>query len=412
MPPNTAAPDIQWTEEQLAALERIDEWYRSGEPFFSLTGPAGVGKSTLLREVVRRFPTAGLTAMTGKAALRLSDCAGRSATTLHAALYFPPKPGDEVKFCRLRPPPCRFIVVDESSMMTPSVFAHLKVWDEGMRFLLVGDSYQLPPVITGEELKQFGEDYSVFTYVDGAVLKTVMRNAGGILHAATHVRERGDVYRKSVDNYQYVSSPDPLRQAVHEYCADPEDRLLITWRNATRMAANRLIRAQLGHDGPLPDVGEPVLIKRNGQGFLNGEIVTCGGFESGPMIGSVRTLWMWAGASRILVSFEGGNPDRGGEPFDGQMPWIVDWKAYHIDLQRTGHPEPTPITWGYCLTAHSAQGSEARRVTVFLERDDSRSSHFRKQTTLPTGEKAVFSSRWLYTSITRGKKHALMLEGR
>jgi len=407
--------DFQWTDEQFVALDEIDAWRVGNKAIFALTGPAGTGKSTLLREVVRRYPSTTFTAMTGKAALRLSQATGCSASTLHSALYYPPKPGEDLRFVRLREPPSKFVAIDESSQITPQIFRDLKQWvAKGAKILFVGDSYQLPPVITGKELQEFGEDYSVFAQVPGTALKTVMRNAGGVLRAATRVRETGEICAESDEGYQHVKSSSPIERAVEDYLADREDHLLITWKNAVRMSANRMIRERLGHEGPLPDDGEPVLIKKNGQGFLNGEIVECGGFEMGPRIGSIQTLRMRIGIGgnqTILVSHEGSDESKGGEPFDGAMPWIRDWKAYHIDLRKGLYPEPSPVTFGYCHTCHSAQGSQARRTTVFLCRGDDRSRNFRKSTTLPSGDAVKFSTRWIYTAITRSTQQTTLIVG-
>lgn len=416
--PPAPAPEIEYTEEQEAALEEIDEWWELGNNFFALTGPAGTGKSTLMREIARRHFSMTLTAMTGKAALRLGQLAG-NASTLHSKMYYPPNPGEAMRFVRLREPPSAGIVVDETSMMGPAVFKDLCGW--GPRALLVGDPFQLPAVITGKELQEYGEDWSVFSKVRSAKLITVMRNAGGILRAATRVRESGEICRESIPDdeggYFFVRTNEALQRAVEDYCADMEDHFLITWKNATRMAANRMVRKLLGREGPLPDDGEPVLIKKNGEGFLNGEIVICRGFETGPQIGSLRTLWMSIDQGifppkKLLVSADGGSPSKGGEFFDGGMPWIEDWKKYHIDLRKGFLPEPAPISWGYCVTCHAAQGSEARRVTVFLERSDERNQNFRKLTTLPDGTQAPFAARWAYTALTRGKKSATMIVGR
>lgn len=435
LPPSLPAPTIVWTGEQEVALAGVAEWKRGGVAerervglfsddevdldgsFFALTGPAGSGKSTLVREIVDRFPDARLTAMTGKAALRLSQCAGRGATTLHSQLYYPPQPGEDVRFTRLRAPESSLIVVDEASMMGGNVFADCQRWAaQGVRFLFIGDSYQLPPVITGDEAKKYGEDYSVFSRVNGAQLQTVMRSAGGVLQASKHVRETGELCRQTISEgnslYEYARERAPLERAVNDYLVDRNDHLLITWKNSTRMQANNAIRKQLGHDGPLPDDGEPVLIKKNGQSLMNGEVVTCSGWDDGPVIGDLRTLWMTIrGGLRVLVTVDGGDREKGGEFFDGQQPWVADWRKYHTELRKGMWPEPIPVTWAYCLTAHSAQGSEARRVTVFLNREDLTSKYFRKPTTLPSGEQVEFKSRWVYTAVTRSKKHTTMIVG-
>lgn len=422
-PPPPRVPEFEWTPEQYKALEEIEEWQRdhsrSSSPFLALTGPSGSGKTSLVREIVNRHPEAILTAMTGKAAMRLAQLTERDASTLHSKLYWPPKPGEDLRFTRLRDAPGPLVVVDESSMASPSIYEHLKSWAAGdTKILLVGDSYQLPPVITGKELQQHGEDFSIFQHVSGPALETVMRNAGGVLRAATQVRETGEICEQSDldeagNGYEYVRHKSPIEYAVDEYLNDRDDHLLITWRNAIRMQTNRAVRQKLGHEGPLPDEGEPVLIKRNGQGRLNGEIVICSGFTDGPVLGGLRTLWMEVTCGpRLLVSVDGGSEEKGGEWFDGNAPWVRDWKAFHIDLTKAMLPEPAPITWAYCLTCHSAQGSEARRATVFLCRGDERSSHFRKPTTLPDGSTTTMAARWIYTSTTRSTHRTTMIVGR
>ncbi len=205
---------VQWTDEQLAALDQIDEWLERGDSFFALTGPAGSGKTLVTNEICNRHPNAILAAMTGKAALRLSACAEREATTLHKILYWPPKPGEDLRFTRLREPESDLVIVDEASMTSVTVFSHLKKWaDGGVKILLVGDSFQLPPVMTGEEQREHGDDYSVFCHVDGVALETVMRNAGGVLRAATKVRETGEICRESDEGYEYARSQTPTKDA-------------------------------------------------------------------------------------------------------------------------------------------------------------------------------------------------------
>ena len=108
---------------------------------------------------------------------------------------------------------------------------------------------------------------------------------------------------------------------------------------------------------------------------------------------------------------------------DGASPWVQNWGSYrgalHSQHQRD-YPdcymdvpakEPIPITWAYALTAHKAQGSEWRRVTVFLSNADINNSYFFKNTALPDGSKMKFAMRWIYTAITRAREQVTIVIG-
>lgn len=422
---------IVLTDEQSSALDEIVAWRRSsGGSFFALTGPAGSGKTSLVDRLLDRS-TFILCATTGKAALRLAGCVrGHPTSTLHSALYFPPTPGRPLRFEKIKAAPSgSAVLVDEASMLTPQIYEDLGIWvSQNVKVLLVGDEFQLPPVVTDKRDKEkFGEDYSVFSHVKGPRLETVMRSAGGVLRAATVTRETQRICRESYPDerggYEYVECESPMDRAIADWLEDQSDHALITWRNETRMHACRMIRDDLGYGGPLPDPGEPVLIKRNGQGYMNGEVVTCGGWETGPIIGENKkagtpglpTMWLQVeGAGKVLVSVTGSSEGDPEDPrfFDGAPAWVVDFAMYHMDLRNRELPEPTPVTFGYVLTCHASQGHEFRRATTFLDGWDVRSSNFNKMTTLPDGvTKVPFSARFAYTSTSRAKERSAMIVG-
>lgn len=87
---------------------------------------------------------------------------------------------------------------------------------------------------------------------------------------------------------------------------------------------------------------------------------------------------------------------------DGALPFLdeVAWRTY-VRYRRELGSHPIPLTWGYCLTAHKAQGSEFDDVFVYL---DDMPWFFCRPSTLPDGRKVPFWSRWLYTAVTRAKK--------
>lgn len=131
-------------------------------PVVLVTGRAGTGKSHFIRTLVEEdpgFPQA-LLAPTGLAAMNIGG------QTVHSFFGFPPRPliGANEKphwFFTRTARAMRRIIVDEVSMLRADVLdamdQHLKVARKssrpfgGVQMLLVGDFYQLPPVVRGDE---------------------------------------------------------------------------------------------------------------------------------------------------------------------------------------------------------------------------------------------------------------------
>lgn len=165
-----------------------------------LTGGPGTGKSTVTEAIAEiaaatsRGPVI-LMAPTGKAARRLEETTGRSASTVHRALGATGESGG-AKFTKNKANPLPsgcFVVVDEASMLDVEVAAALldALPDDG-RILFVGDRNQLPSVGPGYVLG----DMIAARAPNGArvpcsELLTVYRNRKGsmIAQAAARIRE-------------------------------------------------------------------------------------------------------------------------------------------------------------------------------------------------------------------------------
>ena len=153
---------MQLNADQAAAFAHV----QSGKNIF-LTGPAGAGKSFLIRHIVEWGASTGkkiaVTALTGCAALLLGN-----AKTIHswAGVGLAKEPAEVLIANILKHPKNKrkwkttdILIVDEISMMTPDflekldrigkhVRASLKPWG-GLQLVLCGDFFQLPPVSRG-----------------------------------------------------------------------------------------------------------------------------------------------------------------------------------------------------------------------------------------------------------------------
>ncbi len=137
-------------------------------PIVLLTGRAGTGKSHFIRSLVEGnedFPQA-LLAPTGLAALNIGG------QTIHSFFGLPPRPliGFDEKpswFFTKNARHLKRLIVDEVSMLRADTLdamdKHLKaarkspLYFGGVQMLLVGDFYQLPPVVRGEEARLLEE---------------------------------------------------------------------------------------------------------------------------------------------------------------------------------------------------------------------------------------------------------------
>jgi len=181
--------DFNWSSCQTMALSDIAAWsYRPDELFWGLTGSAGTGKTTVMKEVlnvIKQKYGVCVSAPTHKAKEVISRATGLNSETVQRLLGL--KPDLEVENFNInkivfdyksKPLIQKFslVIIDEASMLNSDLLTYLK--DQARRYkvkiLFVGDALQLPPV---------GED------VSPALLK---ENLNGMSELLTPVRQATD----------------------------------------------------------------------------------------------------------------------------------------------------------------------------------------------------------------------------
>ncbi|HOK04070.1 MAG TPA: ATP-dependent RecD-like DNA helicase [Victivallales bacterium] len=125
-------------------------------PLNIITGGPGVGKTTVISEIVRRAKIAKLRvylcAPTGRAAKRMSEACNHPAMTIHRMLKWEPERHSFI-YNEYRPLNCDLLIIDEVSMLDIQLayFLFRAVASE-TTVIMVGDSDQLPSVGPGNVL--------------------------------------------------------------------------------------------------------------------------------------------------------------------------------------------------------------------------------------------------------------------
>ena len=264
---------IQLTDEQKSALDAM----MAGRNVF-LTGEAGTGKSTGLKEFRKRCDRAcAVLAPTGVAAINVGGA------TIHS--FFMLKPGlmnedtlDDIGSGKKRAVirATKTIVIDEVSMVRSDVFAAVDIRlrslarggnrDKpfgGKQIILVGDFFQLPPVVKTETereylKKELGGDYAFQTDLwDRAnfrcvFLKTVHRQKTDtrFLSVLNNIRN-GDLDARSIADAddQMLSAVEMLNRHCRDKGEMPCQPVSLCTTNREAHAINAMARARLKESG-------------------------------------------------------------------------------------------------------------------------------------------------------------------
>lgn len=390
--------NLTLSEEQQIAQNAIVQRVKEKTPVTTLAGFAGTGKSVLTGVLAAIFEDMGLrvayAAPTGKAAgvLRRSLAANGVnppfCGTCHRLIYKPSfdAVGNITGWQKAERVFYDLIVVDEASMVNKTMAEDLMSFK--VPLLFVGDHGQLPPV---------GEEVGLMATPD-LTLRTVRRQAlnNPIIALSFLIRAGGD-WKKFVqqtaakseeivhqDRWSYMDYILGLWDGFQNRPMS-EDPLIVTWTNGHRNELNQAVRIGLGTDAPLV-VGERVINLKNA--YLTGALVANGFRGRVTKLNYARNV-NHVGAN-VVFADEGIALDEGmmNRHQFGQSATFRALDEIKGD-PRAWDEVGLLFDYGYALTCHKAQGSQADHVIVKADRGKMDDSEWK---------------RWLYTAATRAQK--------
>jgi exodeoxyribonuclease V alpha subunit len=354
-----------------------------------ITGGAGSGKTYTVRTLCNIFQACDLTvtlcAPTGKAAKRLEESTGRSASTIHRLLEY-----NGMEFQFEGPLDTDLIVVDEVSMVDVPLFWHLlcAVDLDKTAVVLVGDHHQLPPIGPGNVLRDLIATKAVPVVLLDEIVRqagTLKENSAAVLrgHVAGTCPAEGEGLRSWYRVADFTQPEDLVAFVRALYESKLHDQfgldlisdvqLLTPTRkgplgvNALNIELQQLVQMKLrgihvdpppANRRPRPLPGDKVIQRRNNYALevMNGTV------------GQVLTVDGKTGD--LTVRFDGRD----------------------VKLQRSeGHLQD--IDLAYALTIHQTQGSEFPVAIVIVHKSHSFQHH----------------RNLLYTGVTRAKTSTIIL---
>ena len=187
-----------------------------------ITGGPGTGKTTILTAIVNILIEANklkdseiaLLAPTGRAAKKMMETTGISASTIHKYLGWD-KDTNTFSTNEYSPRNEKYIIVDEVSMIdTLLMEALLKGIKRNAKLILVGDYYQLPSVSEGQILKDIIDSDSLPVIR----LNQIYRQTDGsyILNLAYDIKEKNiseDLFIKK-DDYLFINGDNDNTMSI------------------------------------------------------------------------------------------------------------------------------------------------------------------------------------------------------
>lgn len=355
-----------------------------------ITGGPGTGKTTIIKAIVSILlnlkkvnpSSIALLAPTGRASKRLAESTLLKASTIHRFLKWD-KESDTFAVNEYMPSECKYIIVDEVSMIDNNLMASLlKGLTDDVKLILVGDYYQLPSVREGQILKDL---------IDSKIIETVSLNS---------------LYRQNENSYIVQLAKEIKNQNLCNFKEKKDDYNFIktTKQNLSPNIETIIEKAMEKGYNDL-DIQVLVPMYKGENGIINLNKILQNKFN--PQNGKRKELIVGETTYRIGDKILQLVNNIEFSVFNGDIGFIVNILSSHESNSKKNELHIdfdgniviyTPskfkeITHGYAISIHKSQGSEFNTVII----------------PIVNSYKIMLYNKLIYTAVTRAKNKLILI---